>query len=59
MYFVARILFKLRNNEMFSEMGKQIRKQYKITSSQMFFNHVKVARVKVIFGDRYRSTLSD
>ena len=27
----------LRNDRMFSERGKQIRKQYKITSSQMFF----------------------
>ena len=34
---MAWILFKLRNNGMFSEMVKQIQKQYKITSSQMFF----------------------
>ena len=41
MYLVAWILFKLRNNGMFSETGEQIQKQYKITSSQMFFNYVK------------------
>ena len=38
MYFVAWILFKLKNNGMFSETVKQIRKQYKIPSSPMIFN---------------------
>ena len=37
MYLVAEILFKLIDNTIFSETAKQFRKQYKITSFQMFF----------------------
>ena len=34
-------LLKLINNAMFSKTGKQFQKQYKITSSQMFFKDIK------------------
>ena len=42
-------LVKYRNNRMFSEMRKQIQKQYKITSSQMFFNYTCTHCIKSTF----------
>ena len=52
-YSVAWILackLKFEDKVIFSETGKRFENQHKITSSRMFFNHVKVTRVKVIFG---------
>ena len=34
-------IHKLKTNVMFSETEKQIQKQYKITSSHLFFNYMK------------------